>query len=382
MTDTAFDEWAHGEGPATPETFFLYHRWIEALDLAILAHRPNGEIVYLNAATASLVGVRRRDLLGQPLRRLLGDEWYDDHALRVASATPSEPGFIGALSVEGEVQRHFEVVATVDFDSMGDAGIVWLLMGDITKLIVARDELEVANTRLTESNRDLEDFAYIASHDLQEPLRKIITFGNRLRDRLDHGADAASLDYLDRMEGASTRMQTLIQDLLSLSRVTTKGRSLVPVALEEVVDEVLQDLEVAIAETGAIIHRGVLPTIDGDAAQLRQLFQNLVSNALKFRTEDTPPEVWLEAVMIGGRWLLSVRDNGIGFEQEYAEKIFTMFQRLHGRSQYEGTGVGLAICRKIVERHGGTIRAVSEGQSGALFLIDLPRSVAEVAHAA
>ena len=131
-------------------------------------------------------------------------------------------------------------------------------------------------------------------------------------------------------------------------------------------------------EANATVHIGTLPTIDGDRPQLQQLLQNLIGNALKFRKDDSGLDIWVEAVLIGSRWLISIRDTGIGFDQEYAEKIFTVFQRLHGRSSYEGTGVGLAICRKIVERHGGTIRAQGEEGDGATFLIDLPRALHEL----
>ncbi len=378
-----FDTWVSTNAPATTETFFLFHSWIERMDLAILAHRPDGEIVYLNAATADLVGVRRRDLVGEDLTTLFGKDWFADHSGQVRETSPENCGFVGSLSVNGDaLQRQFEIVSTVVFTTTGEPGIVWLLLGDITRLVTSQFTLHETNERLRESNRDLEDFAYVASHDLQEPLRKIIAFGGRLRGRIEDDVDQKSLDYLDRMDGASRRMQTLINDLLSFSRVTTKGRPLVPVDLREVVDHVLHDLEVAIGESGAMVNVGVLPTIDGDALLLGQLFQNLIGNALKFNHKDRPSKIWVEAVMIGGRWLLSVRDNGIGFDQEYAEKIFTVFQRLHGRSEYEGTGVGLAICRKIIERHGGTIRAKSDGHQGAAFLIDLPRSIGELAIAA
>lgn len=379
----AFDSWVVANAPATTETFFLFHSWIERMDLAILAHRPNGEIAYLNPATADLVGVRRRDIVGEHLTTLFGNEWFDEHNDQLNEASPTACGFVGSLVVDGdELQRQFEIVSTVVFTSDGEPGLVWLLLGDVTKLVASQTSLRESNARLQESNRDLEDFAYIASHDLQEPLRKIAAFGSRLRARIEDDVDEKSLDYLDRMDGATRRMQTLIGDLLSFSRVSTKGSDLIPVDLRDIVTRVLQDLEVAIAEAGATVHIGSLPTIDGDALQMRQLYQNLIGNALKFRHNDRPPEIWTDAVMVGGRWLLSVRDNGIGIDQIYADKIFTVFQRLHGRSEYEGTGIGLAICRKIVERHRGTIRAQSDGQTGATFLIDLPRSFGELAAAA
>lgn len=359
-----------------------FHQWVDAVDLAVLAHRPGGEICYVNSAATGLVGLQASDLVGQPLERLFGREWYAAHESSVLSATPESTGIESHLSLIADVERHFEVVSTVVFDRNRSPELVWLLLGNITTLVVARDELSVANERLRESNRDLEDFAYIASHDLQEPLRKIVAFGSRLRSRIEDDSDEKALDYLDRMEAASTRMQTLINDLLSLSRVTTGGQELVPVDLQHVVELVLENLEIAREDADATVRCGPLPTINGDAVQLAQLFQNLIGNALKFRTTERPLEIWVEAVMIGGRWLISVRDNGIGFAPEYAERIFTVFQRLHGRSQYQGTGVGLAICRKIVERHGGVIRAQGHPGAGADFLIDLPRTAGELAHAA
>lgn len=359
-----------------------FQRWVDAVDLAILSHRPNGEICYANSATAALVGVEANDLVGQPLEALFGRDWFSGHEAAVRAATPTSADIVSSLSLVADRERHFEVVSTVTFDHEGSQELIWLLLGNITTLVVARNELSIANERLLESNRDLEDFAYIASHDLQEPLRKIVAFGGRLRTRIEPQSDEKSLDYLTRMETASVRMQTLINDLLSLSRVTTGGQELVMVDLANVVHSVLENLEIAIEDADATVRCGSLPTIMGDSVQLAQLFQNLIGNALKFRSSERPLEIWVEAVMIGGRWLISVRDNGIGFAPEYAEKIFTVFQRLHGRSQYAGTGVGLAICRKIVERHGGAIRAQGHPGAGSDFLIDIPRIPGELAQAA
>jgi PAS domain S-box-containing protein len=377
-----FDSWVESKEPASMHTSFLYHHWMEQMDVQVIAHRPDGTIVYANQPVADLLGRRRSEVHGRPIEELFGAQWSTAHMEHVAAATPSTGAVLSELRFDLDGGRHFEITTTVIFTSEDNPGLVGLVMKDTTGLVDARNELHELNQRLRESNRDLEDFAYVASHDLQEPLRKISAFGERLRVRLGDDVDEKSLDYLDRMEGASRRMQVLINDLLSFSRVTTKGTALVPVDLGDVVDNVLHDLEIAIADSGAVVHRRTLPTIDADALQLRQLFQNLIGNALKFHVDGRPPEIWVEAVMIGGRWLLSVRDNGIGFDQAYAEKIFTVFQRLHGRSEYDGTGVGLAICRKIVERHGGTIRATSDDDHGATFLIDLPRSVGDLQAAA
>ncbi len=248
-------------------------------------------------------------------------------------------------------------------------------------------ELRVFNRRLAESNRDLTDFAYVASHDLQEPLRKIIAFGDRLRSRFGDQLGADGLDYLARMQNASTRMQTLIEDLLTFSRVATRVAPFVSTPLADVATGVVSDLEVAIERAKAVVDVGDLPTLDVDPSQIRQLLQNLIGNALKFRREDVATYVRVNATRLAdaevesldlsyscpdGWWAIEVRDNGIGFEQKYAEKIFTVFQRLHGRSEYEGSGVGLAVVRRIVERHQGLVSVTSSPNSGTTFRITLP----------
>ena len=236
---------------------------------------------------------------------------------------------------------------------------------------------------LARSNAELQDFAYIASHDLQEPLRKIQAFGNRLQAQFSEALGDRGQDYLERMHNAAERMQALINDLLSLSQVTTKAQPFVSVNLEQITQEVISDLELAIEQTGGRIEVGDLPTIEADPLQIRQLIQNLISNALKFhRTGVTP------VVNISGQKLeieqgvieklvvvhcqITIEDNGIGFDEKYLDRIFNVFQRLHNRSEYEGTGMGLAICRKVAERHGGSITATSTPGQGTKFVVTLP----------
>jgi signal transduction histidine kinase len=200
-------------------------------------------------------------------------------------------------------------------------------------------------------------------------------FGDRLRTKYSGVLDARALGYLERMEGATARMQALIEDLLALSRVTTKGRPFAPVdLLGEVLRGVLSDLEARVEQAGGRVEVGGLPSVEADRAQMRQLFQNLVSNALKFSREGEPPVVRVrgEPSDGGAVWRIVVEDNGIGFEGEYAERIFAPFERRHGRGAYEGTGMGLAICRRVVERHGGTITARSAPGRGATFAVTLP----------
>lgn len=252
-------------------------------------------------------------------------------------------------------------------------------------------ELELLATDLTRSNKELQEFAYVASHDLQEPLRKVRAFGDRLAARSRAQLDEVSRDYLTRMENAAERMQALIDALLTYSRVTTQAQPLSAVNLHQVASEVVSDLEIQIERLHGEARIGALDTICADPLQMRQLLQNLIGNALKFHQEDVAPIVHLT-----GRWLapgdphralhpacnddvpvyeLCVTDNGIGIDAQYTERIFQVFQRLHGRNQYEGTGVGLAICRKIVERHNGIITVQSTPGLGSQFVILLPMMI-------
>ncbi|MDB5166201.1 MAG: domain S-box protein [Candidatus Saccharibacteria bacterium] len=236
--------------------------------------------------------------------------------------------------------------------------------------------LKHTNQSLERSNQELQDFAYVASHDLQEPLRKIQAFSNLLVDEYGETLGDGS-DYLERMRSAASRMSVLIEDLLEFSRVTTKAKPHEQVDLNQIVADVINDLEIRIKDTGGIIESDDLPTIVADPLQMRQLFQNLLANALKFHKPDVAPIVKIHAVAQHKNdtidaYTLTVSDNGIGFDDKYASKVFAVFQRLHGRDNYEGTGIGLAVCRKIVERHGGSITATSQPEQGATFTIKLP----------
>ncbi len=248
---------------------------------------------------------------------------------------------------------------------------------DITERKQAEEEIKRYASQLELSNRELQDFAFVASHDLQEPLRKIQAFGDQLKTGYSERLDAEGLDYLARMQSAAVRMQALIQALLNYSRVTTKARPFSPTDLAAVAREVVGDLEARISEAGGLVEIGDLPTIEADPTQMRQLLQNLIGNALKFHGDEKPVvKVYGRSAAHGpshdGLYQIFVEDNGIGFDEKYLDRIFTPFQRLHGRGTYEGTGIGLAICRKIVDRHGGSITAKSAPGKGSTFIVTLP----------
>jgi PAS domain S-box-containing protein len=243
---------------------------------------------------------------------------------------------------------------------------------DITERKRAEDALKVNAERLEVLNQDLQEFAFVASHDLQEPLRKIQSFASRLKTKCGSTLGEDGCDYLSRMESAASRMSSLLSALLAYSRVRTRTNPWGEINLEEVAHEVVSDLELMIERTGGCIEVGALPVIEADKAQMYQLLQNLVGNALKYKRESENPIIRIDGVAVSGVARIVVEDNGIGFDEKYLDRIFKPFQRLHGRGAFEGTGMGLAIARKIVERHGGTITATSVPGVGSTFIITLP----------
>ena len=237
----------------------------------------------------------------------------------------------------------------------------------------AHEQLTVQAEELRRSNRDLEQFAYVASHDLQEPLRAVGSYAQLLAERYQEQLDERAQRYLRYMVQGADRMRTLIDDVLRLSRVGSRGQQFAPVALDEVLDEVLLGLQRTIEETGAVIVRSPLPVVQGDAAQCGQLLQNLIANALKFRRPTSAPRVEVTAAQAGDEWVIAVRDNGIGIDPRHHERVFAIFRRLHTQEEYPGTGIGLAICRKVVERHGGRIWVdAAPADGGSVFRFTFP----------
>jgi light-regulated signal transduction histidine kinase (bacteriophytochrome) len=237
-----------------------------------------------------------------------------------------------------------------------------------------RDEEALKRTAadLERSNKELEQFAYVASHDLQEPLRMVSSytqlFAKRYKDQLDDKAEK----YIDYVVDGAVCMQRLINDLLAYSRVGTRGKLMEPTDSHSVLGEALQNLQVAIDESRAIITNDDLPTLRADASQLGQVFQNLIANAIKFRGE-SPPRIHVSARDRGGDWFFSISDNGIGIDPQHEDRVFAIFQRLHTKQEYPGTGIGLALCKRIVERHGGKIWFESEPGKGSTFYFTIPK---------
>ena len=303
----------------------------------------------------------------QPARDLGGD-----FQTRIAVPLIARGVFVGTLNIRSLQPYAYDESQLAQAERIG-AQIAGTIANAFAyeKLEAAQQALEKAVSELRRSNQELEQFAYVASHDLQEPLRKIASFCNLLESRYAEQLDERAGTYLHYIVDGAMRMQALVNDLLLYSRVTTRGREFAPTDMNGVLEEALANLEVGVAESKARITYDPLPTVNGDAAQLVRLLQNLVGNAIKYRGE-APPQVHVTATREDNEWVFSVRDNGIGIDPQYGERIFVIFQRLHTREEYGGTGIGLAVCKKTVERHGGRIWVESQEGCGATFRFTLP----------
>ena len=332
---------------------------------------PHGKAAFVNPAVTRITGWPLAELIGKTEREIFYPNGSDGH-------TESRDANFGEQLFYRKDGTRFpvEFVRTKIEENGRQTGSV-LIFKDITERKRTEENLFQKAAELARSNAELEQFAFVASHDLQEPLRKIQAFGDRLKAKLDQALGPEPREYLDRMQNASARMRTLIDDLLAFSRVIRSAEPFVPVSLTQITKEVIGDLEVRMEKNAARVEVGDLPTIEADATQMRQLMLNLIGNALKFQPLDAQPLVKVQGrtvTSISGEQFceLTVQDNGIGFEEQYAEKIFVVFQRLHGRGEYEGTGVGLAVCRRITDRHQGTIVAKGKPGGGATFIVTLP----------
>jgi len=356
----------------------------------IVSINHEGVIIEFNRAAEQVFGYPRGRVLGtRPAELLFPPELADDQQKRIDRYLAAEEGSMLGKRAEVVARRAdgrtFPAELAMVISREGGSPILTFFIRDISQAKSDAAERARHEAELERSNQDLQQFAYVASHDLQEPLRKIKVFSERLRKQHAEHLDELGHQCLERIQSAAVRMQSLIDGLLTLSRVATGGLKFEPVNLEQVARDVVADLEAQIERAGARVEIERLPTIQADPLQMRQLFQNLIGNALKFRRPDEPP-----LVRVSGRFVhrrgerpagsrpedetvrILVEDNGIGFDNGDAERIFGVFQRLHPREAYEGTGMGLAICRRIVERHGGTITARGKPGVGSTFEVLLP----------
>lgn len=265
-----------------------------------------------------------------------------------------------------------QITASVVKDQVEKPLYVIVQIYDVTTRILSLRRLNAINIELERSNTELQDFAYVASHDLQEPLRKISSFSSLLVQTYARNLPEQAVEYLDVINTSSVRLSTLINDLLTYSRVSAQAQPFQKVNLNALIHDILKDMETSVSENNAVIDVAPLCEVDGDPMQLRLLFQNILSNSLKYRKAETKPVIEITSINNHNNCRIHIKDNGIGFNEKYLDKIFTIFQRLHHRRKYEGTGIGLAICKKIVDRHHGTITARSREGEGSTFIITLP----------
>jgi two-component system sensor kinase FixL len=354
----------------------------------IVTFNEKGILESLNPAAERMFGYAAHELIGVRYTVLMPEAERERGERRLAGYIDTGRGLIATAQEEvgrRKDGRIFPFEYSVGETRLASGRHFTAIIRDISRRKRVEQSLRESSTKLAESNRELENYAAVAAHDLQEPLRKIQTFGERLQVSSGAAIGEQGRDYLGRIIDAAGRMRTLIHDLLELSRVSAKAAAFALVDLAKVSREVATDLERQLAQSGGRIEIGPLPTIEADALQMRQLLQNLIGNALKYRRADEPPVVKLSSCCTSptgaslatepsadGLCQITVDDNGIGFDEKYLDRIFNPFQRLHGRDQYEGSGIGLAICRRIVERHGGTITARSAPGQGSTFVVSLP----------
>ncbi len=344
-----------------------------ALDAILTVDEKQG-IVLFNAAAEKMFRCSAAEALGQPIERFIPERFRAAHAAHVrkfgeTGITSRTINTLGTLKALRDNSEEFPIEASISRTQVGGRALFTVILRDITERELAEKKLTEKMAELARSNADLEQFAYISSHDLQEPLRMVAAYtqllAERYRGKLDENADK----FIGYASEGALRMQSLIQDLLAFSRVGRNGCE--RVECDAVMEEIMLSLRPAIEESGAVVTHGTLPAVWANRSQMTQVLQNLIGNAIKFRGEE-PPAISVQAENTGDYWLFSVSDNGIGIAPEYAENIFVVFQRLHTRAEYPGNGIGLAICKKIVEHCGGKIWVESQAGQGSIFKFTIP----------
>jgi PAS domain S-box-containing protein len=354
----------------------LYHSLVECLPLNVVRKDRHGRVTFGNE--------RFCRTLGRPLDQLLGKTDFDLFPDKLADKyVADDRRVVETGEVFEDVEEHhtpdgenlyMHVLKSPVYDAKDQIVGIQVIFWDVTDKHRAQKALQRTMADLSRSNKELEEFAYVASHDLQEPLRMIASYTQLLSRRYKDKLDKEAEEFIAFAVDGAIRMQKLINDLLSYSRVGTRGKAFSATDLEQVLQTVLTNLKIALEESGAQITHDPLPTVVADSTQMTQLLQNLIGNALKFRGERAP-HIHISAQREGAAWVMGVKDNGIGIEPQYFERIFVIFQRLHTQQEYSGTGIGLAICKKIVERHGGRIWVESKPGQGATFWFTLPAAL-------
>jgi PAS domain S-box-containing protein len=355
---------------------------VESSADAIMSTDRDGIITSWNAGAERLLGHTRDEAIGQPLSIVAPPDGATEHAERARRVAAGEIVQLETVHARKDgTPVDVSLTLSPTLDGTGRVSGHSAIVRDISRRRAAERQLEEAARRLEQSNTELAQFASVASHDLREPLRKVQAFGDRLSRKYGELLPDDGRDYLARMIAATQRMESLIDGLLAMSRVGARETSVTAVDLEQVARDVVADLEARLDRSGGEVRIGPLPAVAASPLEMHQLLLNLVGNALKFQRADVPPQVEVVAEPCEDPRFcrISVRDNGIGFDERYRERIFGVFQRLHGRDEYEGTGIGLAICRKIAERNGGTIEARSAPGEGSTFAVTLPRHEEHVA---
>jgi two-component system, LuxR family, sensor kinase FixL len=361
---------------------------IAAIDEAaiVAVTDKKGMITYVNKKFCAISEYAEEELIGQT-HSLINSRFHPKSFFKEMWETITQ-----GKTWEGEIRnrskggRYYWVNTTIVpfMDQDGNPEQFIAVRYEITEKKMAEEQLKIYTKKLELSNQELQDFASVAAHDLQEPLRKIQSFADRAKIKAKDAIPDEALDYLNRVQTSAGRMQVLINDLLTYSRITTQAKPFTQISLDQVIKNACSDLEIRLEQTGGKIYFEHLPNIEADAVQIHQLFLNLLNNALKFQKPETTPAIYITAEIdtnikgfTGPVCHIYVKDNGIGFDEKYLDRIFTIFQRLHGRHEYEGTGIGLAVCRKIVDRHGGQLTAQSSPGQGATFKITLPLTHSE-----
>jgi PAS domain S-box-containing protein len=332
-----------------------------------------GRVVDANPASEQVFGWTREERLGQHPKSVLEPEWHDVVDAAIEQSLSGQP--VHNLEIDAETKDGRQVSLLVTTSPLADEndeplGIA-VVTKDITDLRRTTNELDRTARQLQRSNRELREFAFAMTHDLQEPLRSIIGFGKLLQQNAGDELDGDSREFLDLMTDAADHLRTLINDLLAYASLTRTAKEMTLTDSAEICDRAIDHLHSAIEASGATVTRDGLPTVPADASQLTLLLQNLIGNAIKYRSDEAP-DIRVSAERRDDSWQFAVRDNGIGIKPQDAEQIFEVFRRLHSRDEFPGTGIGLATCKKIVERHGGDIWVESAPGEGSTFCFTIP----------